>query len=286
MRIEKVNDNQIRCTLTGEDLASRNIRVSELSYGSDKAKSLFRDLMQQASLMYNFDSEGMPLVVEAIPLNESCIVLLVTKVEDPEELDTRFASFSPSVQNETSSQSDETDAVNVLESLLGLIGNAAGQTGEGAQEDADDAPEEPAEEERPAENRAGQENGNGVLSDPAQKKQDRNANEELRRIRQYAFMHRLFVFDSMSELLDAAGLIAGSFRGHSALYQNESENFYYLVIVFDSPKAVSEQQSSLALLSEYSAQEIMSYAREQYLREHCRILIPENAVSVLSNAAG
>ena len=114
MRIEKVNDNQIRCTLTGEDLASRNIRVSELSYGSDKAKSLFRDLMQQASLMYNFDSEGMPLVVEAIPLNESCIVLLVTKVEDPEELDTRFASFSPSVQNETSSQSDETDAVNVL----------------------------------------------------------------------------------------------------------------------------------------------------------------------------
>lgn len=94
MRIEKVNDNQIRCTLTGEDLASRNIRVSELSYGSDKAKSLFRDLMQQASLMYNFDSEGMPLVVEAIPLNESCIVLLVTKVEDPEELDTRFASFS------------------------------------------------------------------------------------------------------------------------------------------------------------------------------------------------
>ena len=189
MRIEKVNDNQIRCTLTGEDLASRNIRVSELSYGSDKAKSLFRDLMQQASLMYNFDSEGMPLVVEAIPLNESCIVLLVTKVEDPEELDTRFASFSPSVQNETSSQSDETDAVNVLESLLGLIGNAAGQTGEGAQEDADDVPEEPAEEERPAENRAGQENGNGVLSDPAQKKQDRNANEELRRIRQYAFMH-------------------------------------------------------------------------------------------------
>ncbi len=125
-----------------------------------------------------------------------------------------------------------------------------------------------------------------MLSDPAQKKQDRNANEELRRIRQYAFMHRLFVFDSMSELLDAAGLIAGSFRGHSALYQNESENFYYLVIVFDSPKAVSEQQSSLALLSEYSAQEIMSYAREQYLREHCRVLIPENAVSVLSNAAG
>ena len=49
MKIEKVNDHQIRCTLTGADLANRELKISELAYGSEKAKNLFRDMMQQAS---------------------------------------------------------------------------------------------------------------------------------------------------------------------------------------------------------------------------------------------
>ena len=34
-------------------------------------------------------------MVEAIPLSSESIMLIVTKVEDPEELDTRFSKFSP-----------------------------------------------------------------------------------------------------------------------------------------------------------------------------------------------
>ena len=52
MKIEKVNDNQIRCTLTSEDLATRNIKLSELAYGSEKTRALFRDMMQQAASRY------------------------------------------------------------------------------------------------------------------------------------------------------------------------------------------------------------------------------------------
>lgn len=44
MKIEKVNENQIRCTLTREDLAERQIKLSELAYGTEKAKMLFRDM--------------------------------------------------------------------------------------------------------------------------------------------------------------------------------------------------------------------------------------------------
>ena len=40
MKIEKVNENQIRCTLTREDLASRELKISELAYGTEKAKSV------------------------------------------------------------------------------------------------------------------------------------------------------------------------------------------------------------------------------------------------------
>ncbi|MCX4305854.1 MAG: adaptor protein MecA [Acetatifactor sp.] len=97
MKIEKVNDNQIRCTLTREDLASRELKISELAYGTEKAKNLFRDMMRQANFEFGFEAEDIPLMIEAIPLNAECIVLIITKVEDPEELDTRFSRFAPSV---------------------------------------------------------------------------------------------------------------------------------------------------------------------------------------------
>ena len=68
MKIEKVNDNQIRCTLTREDLANRQLKISELAYGTEKAKNLFRDMMQQASFECGFEAEDIPLMIEAIPL--------------------------------------------------------------------------------------------------------------------------------------------------------------------------------------------------------------------------
>ena len=100
MKIEKVNENQIRCTLTKEDLASRELKISELAYGTEKAKSLFRDMMQQANYEFGFEAEDIPLMIEAIPMNAECIVLIITKVEDPDELDTRFSRFAPSIHED------------------------------------------------------------------------------------------------------------------------------------------------------------------------------------------
>ena len=115
MKIEKVNENQIRCTLTREDLASRELKISELAYGTEKAKSLFRDMMQQANFEFGFEAEDIPLMIEAIPLNADCIVLIITKVEDPEELDTRFSRFAPSVTEDTDEDGDNSSADEVLD---------------------------------------------------------------------------------------------------------------------------------------------------------------------------
>ena len=111
MKIEKVNDHQIRCTLTREDLADRELKLSELAYGTEKAKDLFRDMMQQASYEFGFEAEDIPLMIEAIPLNSECIVLIITKVEDPEELDTRFSKFAPSVHEDNDSAEDVLDTI-------------------------------------------------------------------------------------------------------------------------------------------------------------------------------
>ena len=53
---------------------------------------------------------NIPLMIEAIPLNADCIVLIITKVEDPEELDTRFSRFAPSVTEDSDEKnSDRTE---------------------------------------------------------------------------------------------------------------------------------------------------------------------------------
>ena len=95
MKIERINDNQIRCTLTSLDLSSRGINLTELAYGSEKARNLFREMIQQAAKEVGFEAEDIPLMVEAIPLSSESIMFIVTKVEDTEELDTRFSKFSP-----------------------------------------------------------------------------------------------------------------------------------------------------------------------------------------------
>ena len=42
MRIEKINEHQIRCTLYQKDLKDREIRISELAYGTEKARAFSR----------------------------------------------------------------------------------------------------------------------------------------------------------------------------------------------------------------------------------------------------
>ncbi len=90
MKIEKVNSNQIKCILNKGDLLSREIKVSELAYGTEKAQELFKDMMDQASSEFGFEANNVPLMIEAVPLSTDSIMLIITKVENPEELEDKF----------------------------------------------------------------------------------------------------------------------------------------------------------------------------------------------------
>ena len=114
MKIEKISNSQIRCILTGEDLARRQLRLSELAYGTEKARALFRDMMEQAAVQCGFDAENYPLMIEAIPLGSDSIVLIVTKVDNPEELDTRFSNFAPSVKKDALPPQESASPLNQL----------------------------------------------------------------------------------------------------------------------------------------------------------------------------
>ena len=67
MKIERINDNQIRCTLNHFDLSVRNLNLTELAYGSEKAKNLFREMIQKASNEVGFEAEK-PAVGPLLPV--------------------------------------------------------------------------------------------------------------------------------------------------------------------------------------------------------------------------
>ncbi len=98
MRQERISENKIRFILDASDLEEREIQISELAYGSDKAKELFEDLMEIAREELGFEDGIHPLMVEAIPMERNGLMVNISRVENPDELDTRFSRFTHGIE--------------------------------------------------------------------------------------------------------------------------------------------------------------------------------------------
>lgn len=98
MKIEKINEYSISIALDSDELKLRNLKLSDLSYGSPKSKELLVELFKIAKQEVNFEVDS-PIAVEAVPLKGGDIKLIITKVIDPDELDARFSRFTP-MQND------------------------------------------------------------------------------------------------------------------------------------------------------------------------------------------
>ena len=247
MRIEKINDNQIRCTLTRDDLANRQIKLSELAYGTEKAKELFRDMMQQASLEFGFEADNIPLMIEAIPLPNECIVLIITKVEDPEELDTRFAKFAPGGDTVPEEPSDLSGilpegADNVLDIFRKLIDKKL-------QEVNADTKEQKAE-------------------------QAVSLASELD-------LTRMYSFPDLDTIIDAAHVLQGFYQGQNSLYRLKKDGDYCLIL-HKSSHSPEDFNKISNILSEYGSNERYSTAGEAYLAEHEELLIAGEALQKLA----
>ena len=94
MKQERIGDNKVRFILDQQDLEERNIEITELSYGSPGAKELFDELIQLAKEEMGLDEGAHPMMVEAIPMPRSGLVVNISRVENPDELDPRFSRFT------------------------------------------------------------------------------------------------------------------------------------------------------------------------------------------------
>ena len=81
LKIEKINESQIKLILTQADLSERNIKLEDLTIPSEKTQELFHDIMETALEEYDFISENTPLMVEAVPVGLDSIMIIVTKID-------------------------------------------------------------------------------------------------------------------------------------------------------------------------------------------------------------
>jgi len=253
MKIEKVNDHQIRCTLTKADLADRELKISELAYGTEKAKNLFRDMMQQAAVKFGFEADDIPLMIEAIPLNADCIVLIITKVEDPEELDTRFSKFAPSVHEDSDITDDSLidDLSHTGEEVLDLFKrikeHAASIAGDTA------ATTEKTIEEHHSENN-----------------QDSSQNSL-----------RIFSFTSLHDMFRPASFVTAFYNGENYLYKEPDTGHYLLVVSHTGDKKDSFNRAC-NILSEYGSLRKGVVGNSSFFAEHYELISGPNALQKLN----
>lgn len=249
MKLEKLNDNQIRCTLTREDLASRHLNLLELVYGGEKAKSLFREMMQQAAYEFGFEANDIPIMIEAIPMSSESLILIITKVEDPDELDTRFAKFAPGgdapdAESTFSGLKMEgaDDILNLFRKIREAHKNLTQKTEENGQQT-----EGSAEETEPV-----------------------------------VDITRLYCFGSLDDVIHAARALGGSYHGENSLFKHPETREYYLSLG-SSSHTPEEFNRICNTLSEYGASVRFSAGAMGYLSEHGISIIMKGAIQRLAD---
>lgn len=98
MKIERISENQLKLTLTKDDLKERDIKLEDLISPSEKTQKLFRDIMEQALDEEDFVSENTPLMVEAVPMGTEGIMIIVTKVNNKDKKDNTAADLLQQAQ--------------------------------------------------------------------------------------------------------------------------------------------------------------------------------------------
>ena len=72
---------------------ARQITRNELKYGTVETKALFKDVLKEATERFRFNEEGLPLMIEAIPIKQDELMVILSAVEDADELDPHFACY-------------------------------------------------------------------------------------------------------------------------------------------------------------------------------------------------
>lgn len=94
MKIEKINDNKIKITLSAKDLADRNLDFQSLRHNSPEAQTLFWDMMKIAESEHGFTASNCQLFIEAASVTNGNFIVTITKIHDVPALSNNRSTHS------------------------------------------------------------------------------------------------------------------------------------------------------------------------------------------------
>ncbi len=199
-------------------------------------------------------------MIEAIPLAGENIILQITKVEYPEELDTRFSRFSEGEEDEE----EET----TVDSNLFSNSQGADDILDLFQKMKQDLEEQVEEKEKQVENI------NLDLPKTAKKESKESVVP--------ANLTKLFEFTSLEQIERLARVLGNFYTGENNLYKDEHKNRFYL-LVRKSTHSPEEFNKVCNIISEYGLQKKYTAATEAFFLEHGKVILLGNALAVLGS---
>ena len=276
MKVEKISENQIKVVLSTDDLIERDMSISEVAHGSEKGQKLFQEVMLHAIEEYGFQyEEGAPLIIEAIPLSQTEITFIITKITNSEDIDRRL-NFLPRAKDAKKYikkapsfdiDSDITESSDIAE--------AADLTAIVAKMNEDIV--EPDEE--------GIASFDGLRGKVYNKKVADRRNEqrkEAARPKTVSGSLLIYMFKNLDDVVSVCVRIADSYNGENALYK--MKNKYYLIIHAEYGK---EQRLVVfeRIFAEYGQKYISNQIAKLFLAEHGE-LVASPAVEPLAKYLG
>lgn len=264
MKIEKLSENKIKCTLNRDDLDSRDIMLTEFAYGSEKARAFFRDLMIQAEEEVGFEAEDIPLMIEAVPVSQDCIVLFVTKVSDPEELDTRFSRFTQGKEEDSEEYDEEEFDEDSAEGLYHAVKDAVKSAMEGISQVAQEA--------------AGD---TFIPLNESIEKVEKDGTKRVEAEEKPKVHTAIYTFSQLDDVCMVASYLQGEYHGDNTLYKDMVGGEYTLILSSGGEKPENFTKV-LNRISEYGVRKRCTYATQAYYEEHDLCVIRSNALQTLA----
>ena len=181
-------------------------------------------------------------------------MLLITKVEYPEEMDTRFSQFSEPDEDILSGipgMGENVVELKGADDILGLFNKIR-------EEQEKFRKEQEAQEQKTPEG----EKTRPVPEIPVD-------------------LTKMFEFSSMEQVERIAHVLDGYYDGQNDLYKNERQNHFFLMI-HKSGHTPEEFNKVCNILSEYGTQQTYTPAAGAFMKEHYQVLLKNHALQTLA----
>lgn len=256
MVFEKLNDNQIKCVLDKEDLFSRKINIKDLFYGSPETEQLFKEVVSKAQVNFDFNTQKFPISIDAIPLPNDTLVIIITIVEDPEEIDSRFSRFTPD-PNAASDKlfSSKADTSAGHEDIFSFFSNIANQISNSPKDSPEDS----------------------NLFDSV--KNDFSSFDSTITKDPDGTMLIIFKFENIDKIIELSNMLIKIYNDNNSLYKLGTS--YYL-FVYNTEHNEETFFKICDLISEYGNPVINSPTTSEHILEHAELIIADTAIQELS----